>query len=228
MPPNPLKTRKEWQQEKKKCGIPDNIIKSGSFGEKMEKIQKRFANAGVATLTLANAATVIDCARDADVLLDEWLTAAKKRKATDFTNRNDAIKTVEEYKKHVGIVRQMAEAKLNPIGMSKANWAKFENLWNAAYRDPKNATKAHAMYSQGIRNFIGQGFHDAYMMRDALHLPPNVNTKIVEYEKIAADWNRLQDEGAQILADDGALRVQFWKDMRKAAKLGREIIQLSG
>jgi hypothetical protein len=227
MAQNPMKTRKEWQAEKKKYGIPDNIIKSGSFGEKMEKLQKKFASLGVGTLTLQNAMPIVACTREADLLLDEWLTAAQKRKATDFTNQKGAIDQVGDYKKAVAIVRFLAEAKANPIGMSKANWKSFENMWNAAKRDPTNVNKMQTMYSQGIRNAIGQGFHDAYKMKDQLHLPANVKTKLEEYEQIAAEWNHLQG-GAQILGTDATVRVKFWKDMTKAANLGKQIIQLSG
>lgn len=227
MPNNPFKSRQEWQAEKKKYGIPDNIIKSGSFGEKSEKLKKKFESLGLGSVTDKNAAAALDFARQGDVLLDEWLTAAQKRKATDFKNRDGAIKEVQDYKKMVAIVRFLAESKLNPIGMSKANWHNFEQMWNAAKRDPTDADKLKVMYSQGIRNAIGQGFHDAYKMRDQLHMPANVKTKIEEYEKIAADWDHLQD-GHKILADDAAVRVKFWKDMTKCANLGRQIIQLSG
>lgn len=226
MPYNPMPTRKEWQQEKKKHGIPDKIIKSGSFGEKAEKLQKKFGNAGVAKVTTANATALIASAGEADVLLDEWLTAAKARKAADFTNRAEAIKTVEGYKTAVKLVREMAEAALNPIGISKANWKKFEARWNAAKRDPNNVEKLAHMYSQGIRNDIGQGFHDAYKMRAVLHLPTNVEAKIVEYEATAAKWHDLVDDTDPL--DDATQRVKFWKDMTKAANLGKQIIQLNG
>ncbi len=227
MPFNPLKTRKEWVLEKKKYGIPDKIIKSGSFGEKMEKLQKKFESLGLGNVTITNARAGLDWADQADALLDEWLKAAKARQAADFTNRDGALKAVELYKAGVGLVRNLARAKLNPIAMSKANFKRFEDRWNAAKRDPNNATKLFDLYSQGIRNDIGQGFHDAYKLRDILQLPQNVRTKIADYEATAAKWDHLQN-GHQVLADDAAERVKFWKDMTKAANLGKQIIQLNG
>jgi hypothetical protein len=227
MPFNPLKTRADWQKIKKQYGIPDRIIKGGSFGEKMEKLQKKFESLGLGKITNANANAALAFVKAAEPLVDEWLTAANKLKPTAFKDRTKAIEKVKDMKKGLNNVRELAEAALNPIGMSKANWKKFDALWVAARRDPKNADKAHTMYNDGIRNYIGQGFHDAYKMKAVLNLAPAVSAKIDQYEKIAARWNHLQSS-AQVLADDDQVNAKFWLDMIKAKKLGAEIIQSAG
>jgi hypothetical protein len=217
-------TRKAWQLEKKKYGIPDRVIRGGSFGEKMEKLQKRFDSLGLRDITDKNAKAGLSFADDCDVLLDEWLAAANKRKTTDFKDRAKAIAEVESYKVSVDIVRTMSEEKLNPIGKSKKGWRAFQELWTDAVHNPDDIAKLHTMYSQGIRNALGKGIHDAHKMKDVLNLAPALSAKIAEYEKIATRWNKLQ-ESAKMLADD-ATRAKFWTDMKKLVKLATDIIKL--
>jgi hypothetical protein len=226
MPFNPLKTRKEWQAVKKTYGIPDKVIKSGSFGEKMEKLAKKFDSLGLGKITENNAKAGIAFAREANLLLDEWLTAARKLPAKDFKDRTKAIAEVESFQKAVRVVRQMSQAKLNPIWMSKHNWKNFDDLWNAARADLDDPQKAFVMYRDGIRNYLGQGLHDAYKLKDVLNLPTTVSAKIVQYEKLADNWNHLNNQNGPLTDEDE--RAAFWKDMVKARKLGKEIIDLNG
>lgn len=223
---NPLKTRKEWQAVKKTYGIPDKVIKSGSFGEKMEKIQKKFVSAGVNKINGHNADALLAAAREADVLLDEWLVGANKKKATDFKNRDGAIKAVEGYKALNKNVRNLCKTALNPIGESKRSWPDFERYWKAAVAAPDDRNKLEEMYRQGIRNYLGLGIHNAFVMRQKLNLSPDVLSRVVEYEQLSAKWHDLNDDPGML--DDDKTRAKFWTDMKAMRKLGKEIIQSSG
>jgi hypothetical protein len=223
MPFNPMKTRKDWQKIKQTYGIPDRVIKSGSFGEKSEKLAKKFDSLGLANVTVKNASAGLAFVKEADTLLEEWLTAARKLKPSAFKDQTKALETVKNMKQGVGMIKNLAEAKLNPIGMSKANWEKFDALFRAAQKKQTDGATLQSMYAQGIRNYIGQGFHDAYKLRDTLHFPGGLTAMIVQYEKIAAKWDDLNADYKTL--EDDAVRAAFWKDMIEARRLGKQIIE---
>src|SRR4051794_7164518 len=98
MPANPFPTLKTWQQEKKKYGIPGKVIKSGAFGEKLDKLGKAYDAKGGKSVSMNNAANVLLVLQQGHVVVDEWLAKAKTMKASEFTNKNGAIACVEGYK----------------------------------------------------------------------------------------------------------------------------------
>jgi hypothetical protein len=54
MPVNPFPTLKDWQQKKKDYGIPGKVIKSGAFGEKMDKLRMAYNSAGGTAVDTTN------------------------------------------------------------------------------------------------------------------------------------------------------------------------------
>jgi S-adenosylmethionine:tRNA-ribosyltransferase-isomerase (queuine synthetase) len=87
MPENPFPTLQKWQQQKKTYGIPGKVIKSGAFGEKMDKLRMAFNSKGGKSVNATNFADVLQVLQQGDVLVDEWLAKAKTMKASEFTNK---------------------------------------------------------------------------------------------------------------------------------------------
>lgn len=222
MPPNPLKTRKEWQKLKTKYGIPDKVIKSGSFGEKLDVLKKKYDGAGLQTLTLQNAKKALSIVDECDKLFDEWKARAGGR-TKEFTDYANAVAEVEQLEKQMNSVREAAWGTLNPIGMSQRKWDDFNKLWKTASKDRTAAgtSAAEKMYTHGIRNYLGQGFNLAYKQRQQYNLSSEVVADLAQYQKLAARWLNVSTVD---LADD-TKRTAFWRDMDEAHTVARKIFK---
>jgi hypothetical protein len=118
MPVNPFPTLKDWQQKKKDYGIPGKVIKSGTFGEKMDKLRMAYNSAGGTAVDTTNFRNVLQVLKQGDGLVDEWLAKAKTLKASEFTKnngKNDAIKCVEGYKAALEAVEHRVRQTVDPL-----------------------------------------------------------------------------------------------------------------
>jgi hypothetical protein len=236
---NPFPTRKEWQDEKKKYGIPDKVIKAGKFGDKLETLHMRFDADKLKIVTIAKVPKVQALVKDATKLYDEWLQGAAKLKPEAFkggTATKDpkqaqakAIERVKMFKKWVQNMANEAKEVKDPFISVRAN---YDNCLDAMKKvmahpnDPaKDATAIQVLYSQGIRNWIGAPFHKAVTTYRG---EPEVYKLLQDYEKLAAKWNHLQgSNGPTALAGDAPKRAEFVTDMQDAMKIAVRILGIT-
>lgn len=230
MAQNPFMTRAEWQQEKTKYGIPDKIIKSGSFGDKMEGFRKKFDASGFSNITMAKVPAALDLVKQANSLFDEWLNAAAKVKPEAFKgakdNKTKAIERVKWYRKLVENLENQVKATKDPFISARMNYDKCLAQMHAALAHPDDAGAIQNLYSQGIRNYLGAPFHAAVTTYKG---DPEVVKLLGEYEKLAAGWNaKMQMNGgpAQV-AGNPTERKKFLDDMQDAMKIGVRILGIT-
>ena len=84
---NPFITKTEWKTTKTKYFIPDKIIKSGSFGEKMNALYDAFEKEKLESLTKQKVPIAIESWSNLEKIFDDWLNNAKTAKAEKFNNK---------------------------------------------------------------------------------------------------------------------------------------------
>jgi hypothetical protein len=224
---NPFITKKEWQEEKKKYGIPDNIIKGGKFGDKMDALQKRFDAERLKFVTAPKVPAALALVKDANKLFDEWLAGAEKLKPEAFKAskvtkdpkqaKTKAIDRLKWYKSLIKNMENEAKEAKDPFISVRMNYDKCLAAMKKAMAHPDDASAIQTLYSQGIRNWIGAPFHTAVTTYRG---EPEVVKLLNDYEKIAAKWNSLQgSNGPSTLAADPVKRKVFLKDMEDAMKI---------
>ena len=229
---NPFITRKEWQVEKKKYGIPDKVIKSGKFGDKVELLQKRFEAEKLKFVSPAKVPAALALVKDATKLYDEWLQAAAKLKPEAFKGatatkdpkqaKEKAIARVEMLKKWVQNIANEAKEVKDPFVSVRANYDKCLNAMKKAMAHPDDPSAIQVLYSQGIRNWIGAPFHKQVTTWRG---EPEVGNLLKDYEKLAAKWNHLQgSNGPTTLAADPVKRKEFLTDMQDAMKIAARVL----
>jgi hypothetical protein len=228
---NPFITKKEWQDEKKKYGIPDKVIKAGKFGDKLDALQKRFEAEKLKFVSPAKAPKALALAKDARKLYDEWLQGAAKLKPEAFKGgtvkdpkqaREKAIARVEMLKKWVQNMENEAKESKDPFISVRANYDKCLAAMKKAMAHPDDPSAIQVLYSQGIRNWIGAPFHKQVT---AWRGEPEVVKLLNDYEKLAAKWNHLQgSNGPTALAADPTKRKEFLTDMQDAMKIAVRVL----
>lgn len=226
MAQNPFITRADWKKEKDKYGIPDKVIKSGSFGEKMEGFRKKFDAAGFSNITMAKVPAALDLAKEANKLFDEWLGAADKLKPDAFKgaagNKAKAIERVKMYKKWVQNLENQVKATKDPFISSRMNYDKCLAYMKNAMAHPDDSAALQKLYSQGIRNDLGAPFHAALATYKG---DPEVLKLLNDYETAAKKWHAtMQGGGPATVAADPAQRKKFIEDMQDAMKIGVRIL----
>ncbi len=225
MAQNPFITKSVWQDEKKKYGIPDNVI-SGSFGAKMDGFNKKFAAGGFGNMTPTKVPAALALAKDANKVFEAWLKAADKLKPTDFkgapTNKAKAIERVKMYHSWVQNLENQVKATKDPFISARANYDKCMDAMKKAMAKPDDPALLQTLYSQGIRNWLGAPFHAAVTTYKG---EPTVLKMLQDYEKGAAAWHgKMQGQGAATVAGDPALRAKFISDMQDVMRIGVRIL----
>lgn len=224
MPGNPFMTRDEWKQEKARYGIPDKVIKSGSFGEKMGQFRKQFDTAGFSHMTTTKIPAALALVKAANTVFDEWLAGAAKLKPEAFkggkVNQDKAIARVKWYKGLVGNLENQVKATKDPFISARMNRDKCWDAYKKALAKPDDPALISVLYSQGIRNWLGAPFHGAL---DTYRGEPAVIKLLKDYEQVAAKWNHLQKSTAGLAADPNQRRT-FFADMQLAMRIGDKIL----
>jgi hypothetical protein len=223
---NPFMTRADWKKEKTKYGIPDKVIKSGSFGEKMEGYHKKFDSAGFSNITTAKVAGALDLVKEANKTFDDWLGGADKLKPEAFkgdkANKAKAIDRVKMYKKWVQNLENQVKTTKDPFVSARVNYSKCLAYMQAAMAHPDNSAALQKLYSQGIRNDLGAPFHAALTTYKG---DPEVLTLLTEYEALAKKWNStMQGGGPATVAANPVQRAKLLSDMQEAMRIGVRIL----
>jgi hypothetical protein len=229
MAQNPFITRADWKKEKDKYGIPDKVIKSGSFGEKMEGFRKKFDASGFSNITMPKIPAALDLVKEANKLFDEWLSAADKLKPDAFKgnpgNKAKAIERVKMYKKWVQNLENQVKATKDPFISSRMNYDKCLAYMKNAMAHPDDSAALQKLYSQGIRNDLGAPFHAALATFKG---DPEILKLLNDYEAGAKKWHStMQGGGPAIVAGDPVQRKKFIEDMQDTMKIGVRILGLT-
>ena len=228
MPENPFPTLNTWQQEKKKYGIPGKVIKSGAFGEKMEKLRKAYDASGGKTVNANNVGHVLQVLQQGHVLVDEWLTKAKTMKASEFTNKQKAIELVEGYKGGLDAVVSRVHMTVDPLHEARSSGLKKAiALYQAAVVDPSDPDKLKKLWDDGARQYVGQGFRLALKNADALGYSTVVVNRLKAYDTLVSKWMKTMLSGAdrQKTAADPKAREEFLDDMHKALSIATSLLK---
>jgi hypothetical protein len=227
MPGNPFMSREDWKQEKVKYGIPDKVVKSGSFGEKMGQFRKQFETGGFSHMTAPKIPAALALVKAANTVFDEWLAGATKLKPEAFkgdkANKDKAIARVKWYKGLVGNLENQVKATKDPFISARMNRDKCWDAYKKAVAAPDDANKIAVLYSQGIRNWLGAPFHGAL---DTYKGDAAVVKLLKDYEQVAAKWNKLQKGTAGVAADPSE-RKTFFADMQLAMRIGDKILAMT-
>jgi hypothetical protein len=226
---NPFMTKSDWKKEKDKYGIPDKVIKSGSFGEKMDGFHKRFDSSGFSNITMPKVAAALALVKEANKVFDEWLAGAAKLKPEAFkgdkANKAKAIERVTWYKKLVQNLENQVKATKDPFVGARMNYDKCMTAMKNAMAHPDDSAALQTLYSQGIRNWLGAPFHAAL---NTYKGDPQVLAALNDYEQAAAKWHStMQGAGPATVAADPVQRKQFIEDMQDAMKIGVRILGLT-
>jgi hypothetical protein len=228
MAQNPFPTRAKWKEEKAKYGIPDKVIKSGSFGEKMDALSKKFQTSGLSKVDASNVQVARTLVKQGNALLDEWLNAAGKLQPTAFKgaagNKAKAIACVKQYKDFVAVLENQADVVKDPFINARKNYQACHKLMTAAMAHPDDPKALSNFYSQGMRNHLGAPFRAALKIYTG-------NTELVQllnsYDALVGKWNTIQTQGAAGVAADADRRKEFMEDMQEAMKLGVRILRIT-
>lgn len=226
MPVNPFPTLKEWQQDKKKYGVPGKVIKSGAFGEKMDKLQKAYDAKGGKSVDGNNFRNVLQVLQQGHDLVDEWLAKAKTMKGSEFTNKNGAIACVEGYKARLDATVSRVHQTIDPLHEPKIGLKKAITLYQAAVVDPSDPNKLKVLWDDGLRQYVGQGFRAALKNADALGYSAVVVNRLKAYDALVSKWMKmLSNEDAQRTAADPKARELFLEDMHKALSIANSLLK---
>jgi len=226
MPENPFPTLQKWQEEKKKYGIPGKVIKSGAFGDKLEKLRMAFNSKGGKSVDRTNFRGVLEVLQQGHALVDEWLLKAKTIKASEFTNKQKAIELVEGYKGSLDAVENRVRQTVNPMHEPKIGYPKAMKLYQDAKADPSNAGKLRVLWDSGMRQYIGQGFRIALKNADALGYSTVVVNRLKAYDALVAKWMKAMLTGvdAEKVAADVKARKAFLDDMYKGLGIANGLL----
>lgn len=224
MPQNPFESHAQWKVVKQKYGIPDNVIKGGKFGVKMEGLKTKFDKLGLKVITKPKVPVAQELVKEANKLFNEWLTAADKLKPEKFKDKNGAINKVKMYQKWVKDLENNIATVKDYFAGPRANYSKCVDLYKTAVSDPSVSKALQELYSQGIRNHLGAKFHEGVTQYKG---EEDVINLLKSYEQLAAKWNDLQKTGTEGLAKDKVKRVEFLKDMQECIKIGTKILDLT-
>jgi hypothetical protein len=225
MPENPFPTLQKWQEEKKKYGIPGKVIKSGAFGEKMEKLRMAYNSKGGKSVDANNFRDVLEVVQQGNTLVDEWLVKAKTMKASEFTNKQKAIELVEGYKGNLDAVDHRVRQAINPMHEPKIGFKKAVKLYRDAVVDPSDPDKLKVLWDSGMRQYIGQGFRAALKNADALGYSAVVVQRLKAYDTLIAKWMKmLGGADAQKVAADPHAREEFLNDMHQALGIANGLL----
>lgn len=228
---NPFFSKKAWQEEKAKYGIPDKILKSGGFGDKVEGYRKKFeplrdANAG-------QVPTVLKMLDEGGKVYAAWISEAEKTKPEAFKggtkakagadSKSKAIAFVKGYAENVKGVRQMATNISDPFATSRRNYDKCANYLKVALKNPGDPSALTDLYKQGVRNDLGAPLHQAF--KKQIKPSPQVWKLIEAYEQGAGAWDSKFNASA-IAADPDKQKV-FLDDMTRIMRIGVEILRLT-
>jgi len=232
MPTNPFPTLQTWQQKKKEYGIPGRVIKSGTFGEKMDNLRKAYNSAGgVADVDANNVATVLQVVKQGQALVDEWLAKAKTMKASEFTKnngKNDAIKLVEGYKEALVAVKSRVRLTVDPLrDARKSGLKKAIALYKDARIHPSDPATLMELWDEGMRQYVGQGFNAALKNAVALGYSADVVNGLTTYNTLVAKWMKTMQTGAlaQATAKNPKRSEQFLDDMHQALNIANNVLQ---
>jgi hypothetical protein len=231
MPVNPFPTLKDWQQKKKDYGIPGKVIKSGAFGEKMDKLRMAYNSAGGTAVDANNLDTVLQVLKQGDALVDEWLTKAKTMKASEFTKnngKNDAIQLVEGYKAKLVAVKSRARLTVDPLrDARKSGLKRAIALYQDAVVHPSDAATLMELWDEGMRQHVGQGFNVAAKNAVALGYSAAVVNDLNTYNTLVAKWMKKMLSGteAQKVARDPNARQGFLDDMHQALGTATRVLK---
>jgi hypothetical protein len=227
MPTNPFPTLKTWQQEKKKYGIPGKVIKSGAFGEKLDKLAKAFDAKGGKSVDANNFAGVLQVLQQGHVLVDEWLLKAKPMKAGAFTDKKGAIDCVEGYKGRLDGTVSRVHQIVDPLHESRGGIKKALDMYRAAVADPSDPDKLMTLWDVGARQYVGQGFRLAVKNAAALGYSAAVVKQLKAYDALIAKWmdTMLNGVDAEKTAADPKARERFLTDMHKAFSIASNVLK---
>ena len=164
MPRNPFMKKSEWKEVKEKYFIPDKVVKSGSFGEQMQKIYDKFEKEGLTNLTKPKVPVAMDLIKQARKLFDDWLEGAAKLQADKFNNKekkdgqknkDGAIVRVKYFRGLLQDLENNAESTKDYFAGPRSNYDKCFAQMKAALANPTDAKALQELYSQGIRNHLG-------------------------------------------------------------------------
>jgi hypothetical protein len=229
-------THKEWTDLKTKYGIPEKIIKSGSFGSKMDALTKQYVTKKLDKVTPANAAVAEQVFPNVIKLADDWLTGATKLKPEAFkngkpskdgkANREKAIDAVKEYRKYAVMFVDRYAALKDPFLSARVGGRdKCVKAFRAAMANPEDHHLLHDLYNGGVRNDLGMGFQ---MALKGYQGTPEVMAMLTQYNKQVAAYNDImlnaKDGGPPAIAASPAKRKKYLDDMKALILLGDKIL----
>ena len=227
MPANPFPTLKTWQQEKKKYGIPGKVIKSGTFGEKMDKLAKAYDAKGGKAVNTNNFGNVLQVLKQGDALVDDWLARARTMKDSEFTDKKGAIECVEGYRARLAGTESRVHQTVNPLHEPKVSLKKALDLYRAAVADPTDHDKLTELWDKGARQYVGQGFKIALKNADQLGYSTVVVNRLKAYDALVSKWmdTMLNGADAKKTAEDPDARELFLQDMHQALSIATSILK---
>lgn len=226
MPNNPFPTRQEWQKEKKNYGIPDKIIKSGMFGEKMEKLKKAYDARGGKNVDVNNMTAVLQVLQSGQALVDEWLKKARAMKSTEFKNKVKAIEVVEHYEGMLEATVSRVHSAVDPLHEARTGIQKAITMYRKSLTNPTDADGLYKLWDSGGRQLVGQGFRLALKNADTVGYSPAVKKQLQDYDDLMAKWMKTMLDGhVKDLAADPAKRGEFLDDMEQAFRIATATLQ---
>src|SRR5215475_9857823 len=228
MPENPFPTLATWQKKKKDYGIPGRVIKSGAFGEKMEKLRTAYTARGGKAVDANNVAGVLQVLHQGDALVDEWLAKAKTMKASEFTNKQKAIEVVEGYKADLEAVESRVRLTVDPLHEARSSGLKKAiALYQDARLHPSDPGTLKELWDDGARQYVGQGFRLALKNAAALGYSADVVKQLKAYDTLVSKWMKTMLSGSdrEKVAKDPKASDEFLDDMHQALGIATYVLK---
>jgi len=218
MPRNPFPTRKDWQAEKTKFGIPDGIIKTGSFGEKMEKLGKAYDARGGKNPDIKSVASIVEVLENGQALAGDWLKKARAMKPAQFKDRNKAIAAVEHYQELFEQTASRVQLAVDPLREARTNIKKAMTIYRNAVANPADEALLSKLWDPAARQLVGQGFRLALVNADKIGYSAAVKKHLQDYDDLMDKWMNTMITGVEKkkMVADATRRKEFMDDMGKA------------
>ena len=223
---NPFPTRKDWQAEKTKFGIPDKIIKTGDFGERMDKLRAAFDTLGGAKPDIHNSDDILRVLHDGEALAEEWLAKAQAVKPTAFKDKAKALDAVKTYRNQFKGTAIVVKSVLDPMASARSGINKTMTLYRNAKDRPADQKLLYKFWDDGMRQYVGQGLRSGLLKADQMGYSAAVKKQLKDYDDLVEKWMKTVQTGALLtaLVKDPVRLKEFMVDMGNALGIATSVL----